>query len=292
MRDMATKAAAAPEDMDAWKRLAEVQYRASQLDPTFLSQAQQSYQHILEHEPNNLDAIHALGNIAFDMEQPDKAVEYYQRYLKQKPDDLEVQTDLGTMYLSANKTDEAIRIYEAVLKVNPSFFQAQFNMAIAYRTLGDSAKMLAALEKSRALAPDENLRAQVDRLIARAKGEPAPGPAAAGGAPAMEAGGMPPPAAVPAAPAGTFQADAENIFRQNPILGPKVGRIEWSGAESAKVFVKGFPMDQMPPEMRNMFEDRMKGRIKEQKAAHQVTATTKFDLIDEPTGKVMDTITE
>ncbi len=299
MRDMATKAAAAPDDMEAWKHLAEVQYRASQLDPTYLAQAQQSYQHILEHEPNNLDVLHALGNIAFDMEQPDQAVDYYQRYLKQKPDDLEVQTDLGTMYLSANKIDAALKQYETVLKVNPTFFQAQFNMAIAYRTMGDSEKMLAALEKARAMAPDEKMRSQVERLIARAKGEPAPGPApgmqaAEGQAPAEQAAGMqgtgaPPPAG---AAAGTFQADAENIFRQNPILGPKVGRIEWSGAETAKVYLRGFPMDQMPPEMKTMFADRMKGRIKEQKEAHQVTATATFDLVDEATGKVMDTLTE
>jgi len=307
MRDMAAKAAAAPDDMEAWKHLAEVQYRASQLDPSYLTQAQQSYQHVLDHEPNNPDVIHALGNIAFDMEQPDQAVDYYQRYLKQKPDDLEVQTDLGTMYLSANKTDEAIKQYESVLKVNPAFFQAQFNLAIAYRSMGDSAKMLAALEKARTLATDDNLRAQVDRLIARAKGEPVgPGPDGApegqapvgqasagqappGQAPAMGAGGAPPPAG---APAGTFQADAENIFRQNPILGPKVGRVEWSGADTAKVFLSGFPMDQMPDEMKTMFSDRMKERIKEKKAAHQVTATTTFDLVDEPTGKVMATITE
>jgi Flp pilus assembly protein TadD len=305
MRDMAAKAAAAPDDMDAWKRLADVQYRASQFDPTYLSQAQQSYQHILEREPNNLDVIHALGNIAFDMEQPDQAVEYYQRYLKQKPDDLEVRTDLGTMYLSARKTDEALKEYETVLKANPSFFQAQFNMAIVYRTMGDSAKMIAALEKARAVAPDEKMRAQVDQLIARSKGGPAAAPgmqgpaeqasaeqapagqAPTGQAPAMAAAGAP-----AAAPAGTFQADAENIFRQNPILGPKVGRIEWSGTETAKVYLSGFPMDQMPDEMKTMFADRMKERIKEKKAAHQVTATATFELIDAPTGKVLDTITE
>jgi tetratricopeptide (TPR) repeat protein len=297
MRDLAAKAAAAPDDMDAWKRLAEVQYRASQFDPTYLAQAQQSYQHVLEREPNNPDAIHALGNIAFDMEQPDQAVEYYQRYLKQKPDDLEVQTDLGTMYLSARKPDEAIKQYEMVLKTNPSFFQAQFNLAIAYRALGDSDKMIAAFEKARALAPDDKTRAQVDHLIARAKNEPAappgmPGPggqAPAAQAPAMGAAAAPPPAA---APAGTFQAEAENVFRQNPILGPKVGRIEWSGAAAAKVYLSGFPMDQMPPEMKSMFEDRMKDRIKEKKAAHQVTATASFELIDEASGKVLDTITE
>ena len=180
IRDMAQKAAAAPDDMEAWKRLAEVQYRAGQIEPSYLTEAGASYKHVLEHEPDNLEVLRSLGNIAFDQEQSDAAVGYYQRYLKLKPDDLSVQTDLATMYLAAGKADQAIQAYESVLKTNPSFFQAQFNMAIAYRSLGDNDKMIAALEKARAMARDDAARTQVDQLLARAKGLPPPGaPAAA-----------------------------------------------------------------------------------------------------------------
>ena len=150
--------------------------------------------------------------------------------------------------------------------------------------------------------PTTRRAAQVDRLIARAKGEPAAARARTGSRGASPRGASPRGASPrkaeparprpPAHPAGTFQADAENVFRQNPILGPKVGRIEWSGAETAKVYLHDFPMDQMPAEMKTMFADRMKDRIKEKKDAHQVTATATFDLVDEATGKVMDTITE
>lgn len=284
--DMAQKAAAAPDDMDTWKRLAEVQYRAGQIEPSYLTEAGVSYKHVLEHEPDNLEVLRSLGNIAFDQEQSEAAAGYYQRYLKLKPDDLSVQTDLATMFLAGGKADQAIQAYESVLKTNPSFFQAQFNMAIAYRTLGDNDKMFAALEKARAMATDDAARTQVDQLLARAKGLPPPG------APAAPAGQAVAPA--PAAPAtgGTFQADAEALFRGNPILGPKVQRVEWSGADSAKVYVRDFPMDQMGDSMRTMFGDRMRGRIKEKKEAHQVTAQTKFELVDEPSGRVMETITE
>ena len=281
MRELAQKAAAAPDDMDVWKRLAEVQYRAGQLAPAHLTEAAASYRHIVEHEPHNLEAIRNLGNIAFDQQQNDTAIDYYKQYLKQKPDDLDVQTDLGTMYLSAGKIEPALQQYEAVLKANSSFFQAQFNMAIAYRTMGKLDKTVEALEKARALAPDDKTRKQVDQMIAQAKGGAPP-------APASEAAAAP----APAVAAGTFQADAEAVFRQNPILGPKVQRIEWADAASAKVYLRQFPMDQMGDDMRNMFIDRMKGRIKEKKDAYKVTAATKFDLIDEASGNVMGTITE
>lgn len=286
IRDMAQKAAAAPDDMDAWKRLAEVQYRAGQIEASFLTDAAASYTHILEHDHDNLDAIRTLGNIAFDQEQSDAAIGYYQRYLKLKPDDLSVQTDMATMYLASGKAEQAIQAYEGVLKTNPSFFQAQFNMAIAYRQLGDNAKMMAALEKARTMATDDASRTQVDQLLARAKGLPPPA------APVAEAAA--PPAAAPAAPGagGTFQSDAETLFRGNPILGPKVQRIEWSGPESAKVYVRDFPMDQMGDSMREMFADRMKGRIKEKKDAHKVVQATKFEIVDDPSGRVLTTITE
>ena len=295
LRDMAQKAAAAPEDMEAWKRLAEVQYRAGQIEPSYLTEAAASYKHVLEHEPDNLEVIRNLGNIAFDQEQTDNAVSYYQRYLKQKPDDLSVQTDLATMYLAAGKADQAITAYEAVLKNNPTFFQAQLNMAIAYRTLGDNDKMMAALEKARTMAADDASRNQVDQLLARAKGVPPP--AAAVPPVAVPPVAMPPvaEAAAPAAPpaaGGTFKADAEAVFRGNPILGPKVQRVEWSGPESAKVYVRDFPMDQMGDAMREMFADRMRGRIKEKKQAYNVTQTTKFEMVDDASGRVMQTITE
>jgi tetratricopeptide (TPR) repeat protein len=285
LREMAQKAAAAPDDVDAWKRLAEVQYRAGQIERRYLAEAAASYRHVLERQPDNLETIRSLGNIAFDQEQSDAAVGYYQRYLQLKPDDLNVQTDLATMYLAAGKTDQAIQAYEAVLKADGKFFQAQFNLAIAYRSLGDAEKTVTALEKARSIAPDDNARTQVEQLLARAKGPPPPAaPVAPAAAPA---------APVPPGPVGdTFQADAEGVFRNNPVLAPKVQRVEWLGPESAKVYLREFPMDTMDEGMRTMFVDRMRGRIKEKKQAHNVSAAARFEIIDEATGKVMETISE
>lgn len=276
IRDMSAQAAAAPDDLAKWKQLAEVQYRAAQIDPSFLGEAETSYRHVLEIAPNDLDAIRALGNVAYDRQDAGKAIEYYGEYLKQKPEDLEVKTDLGTMHLAAGRPDDAIGIYETVLRANPKLFQAQFNLAIAFRAKGDQSLTLAALEKARDLAPDEPTKSQVEQLLARLKGEP-------------------PPTATKPSATGTgsgFQADVEAIFKQNPVLGPKVQRVEWNDATSAKVFVREFPMDQMPPEMRSMFMDRMKGRLRDKKNTHQVTATSRFEMVDESSGRVMDTITE
>jgi len=289
IRDLAKKAEGAPEDLDIWKHLAEVQYRAGQIDPSYLTAAVEAYRHALEREPGNLDVIRNLGNIAYDQDQHDVAIGYYQRYLEQKPDDPDVRTDLGTMYLSSGKTDEAIQIWEGVLKTTPSFFQAQFNLGIAYGRLNQSDKAVAALEKARALAADDATRNQVDQVLARAKAPASAGSAAS--TPAAQAPAAQAPVAVNAA-AGSFQADTEAMFRQAPILGPKVQRLEWTGVSSARVYLRDFPFNQMPEDMKTMFADRMRERVKEQKDSHKMAEASRFDLVDETTGKVLDTITE
>jgi tetratricopeptide (TPR) repeat protein len=289
IRDLTKKAAAVPDDLDSWKRLAELQYRAGQVDPAFLAEAETSYRHILERDPNNADVLRSLGNVAFDQEQTAAAIEFYQRYLKAKPDDADVATDLGTMFLAAGKPEQAVEQYQSVLTRNPSFFQAQFNLAIAYNKIGQRDKVIEALEKARALAKDDQTRTQVEQALAHMKEAP---PAQMAGAEAPAVGGGSQPESAPAPVAATFQAGLETSLRQHPIIGPKIERIEWAGPEDAKVYLRDFPVDQMPEEMTGMFIDRMKTRVQEQKDAHNITQTARLELIDSASGKVMTTITD
>lgn len=277
IRSLQGEAEKAPDDLDKWKHLGEVQYRASQLDKTYLEPARQAYARVLEKDPKDLDTLRSLGNIAFDQERPKEALDFYTRYLEQKPDDLEVQTDLGTMHLAAGDTNEAVRTYEGVLKANPSFFQAQFNLAIAYRGAGQNEAAVGALRRAVEIAPDDASRQQVQQLLSRVEGQPDAPPA---------------PAAADAAPGGTFQSAIENIFRQNQVMASKVQRLEWTGPHTARLYLNDFPMKAMGEQMQTMFMDRMRGRFKEQKQAHGVTDTTTVELVDNASGEVMDTVTE
>lgn len=275
IRALEADAEKAPDDAAKWKHLGEVQYRAAQLDRTYLEPARRTYTRVLERDPKDLDALRALGNIAFDQERPKEALELYTRYLEQRPEDLEVRTDLGTMHLAAGNTNEAVRTYESVLQQDPRFFQAQFNLAIAYRGAGQNEAAISALRRAVEIAPDETSRQQVQLLLGRLEGA----------------------AAAPAAPAGSASGDAfqkaiENIFRQNQVMASKVQRIEWTGPYTARLYLNDFPMKAMGEQMQAMFTDRMRSRFREQKQAHGVTATTRVALVDTASGEVMDTISE
>jgi len=281
LRDMAKKAKDAPDNMTLWKQLADVQYRAGQVEPSYLAEAQLSFEHVLQHEPENTDVLRNLGNIAFDREQPDKAIDYYTRYLKLKPDDRNVETDRATMELAAGKTDEAIATYQKILKADPNFFQAQFNLGLAYHTAGKTTEAIDVLKKARKLASDDRTREQVDRVLARMQG----------------GGGEVAPVADAAAPGGangnggTFQAGIETFFRDHPIMGPKVDRFEWKG-DSVRVVLNQFPMTAMPEFVRKQLEDRIRSQITEQKTAHKVKDQVNVEIVDDSSGQVMDTITE
>jgi tetratricopeptide (TPR) repeat protein len=272
---LADAAKGKPSDVDAWQQLGFVQYRAGQVDPNYLADAQATYAHILELQPENLDALRALGNISFDRNDPNKAMEYYRNYLKIKPDDLSVQTDLGTMMLSSQQVDAALKAYQDVLAVDPKFFQAQFNMAIAYRAAGDDQKAMAALARAREIAGDDATRQRVDALLARLNGAP----------PAAAEGGQPP-------AAGGLHGDIEAIFRSHPIVGAKLDRIEWPSDDHARVLLRDFPMEGMPPMVRDKFTDRIRTGVRDSKTRNQSTATVTVELVDGASGRVMETVTE
>jgi cytochrome c-type biogenesis protein CcmH/NrfG len=276
---MAEAAKQKPDDLEMWRQLGFVQYRAGQVDPAYLEDAVATYQHVLEKAPDDLDAMRALGNIAYDRNDPARAMEFYRRYLAMKPDDLGIQTDLATMQLAAKQYDAALAGYQAVLRTDPNFFQAQFNLAIAYRAKGEDELAVAALRRAREIAPDDDTRQRVDQLVAHVSGGPPP----AGGG--VAPGGQ-------ASAGGDLHSAVEAIFRSHPIAGSRIDRIDWAGDATARVLLREFPMNSMPPMVRQKFVDRIRGGLRQAKSDHQVTAQVTVELVDADTGTVMETVAE
>ncbi|MEO8604968.1 MAG: tetratricopeptide repeat protein [bacterium] len=263
-----------PDDIDVWRQLGFVQYRAGQVEAAFLADATASYQHVLAKAPDDLDSLRALGNISYDRNDPQQAMEFYKRYLKVKPDDLSVQTDLGTMLLAGEQYEAARQTYDAVLTKDPTFFQAQFNLAIAYRAAGDEPKALAALHRARDIAPDDATRGRVDAVLTRVSGAP----------PAADADDAKAP--------GNLRTDVEAVFRAHPIAGSRVDRFEWSTDQMARVLLREFPMDGMPAPVREKFLERIRNGVRDAKTRDQATAPLTIELVDADSGRVMDTIVE
>jgi hypothetical protein len=88
------------------------------------------------------------------------------------------------------------------------------------------------------------------------------------------------------------QAGVEAIFRSHPIVGPKLDRLEWPQERTAKVLVRDFPMDGMPPQVRERFVERIRGGLREQKKEHSIDGELRVELVDAASGRVMETVVE
>ncbi len=274
--DLTKRAKENPQDLVLWSRLGQVEYRASQLDTTHYPAALAAFQHVLEQDPKNVDAIRGVANVHYDREEHKEAIPYYERYLALRPDDLSARTDLGTMYLYAGDPTRAVATYRDVLQRDPKFLQAHYNLAVTQHQQGDDAAALEELHTARGLATDEGARKQIDDMIA-------------------ELGGGPPPSeTAEAAPSGggatPFQAAVERSLRAHQIIGPKIARFEWSGPGTGKLLLANFPMDAMPPVARAKFDERLSSILKDAGAA-SVEGPVKLEIVDAASGTVMATAT-
>lgn len=260
-----------PDNLDAWKQLAFVQYRAGQVEPVFLDKAGKSYRHILDRDARDLDALRGLGNIAYDRNDPIAAMDYYRRYLDVDPTDKSVRTDMATMLLAAQRPAEAVQAYQAVLQEDPTYFQAQFNLAIAYRAAGESELALAAMQRAREIANDDEARSRVDSILG-----------ALGSAPA--AGGDRAPAQ------GSLRDAVEAVFRSHPIVGPRIDAIRWSDDQKAIVTLREFPIDGMPPMVRERFVERLTSGLAESKRRFSSSESIAVDIVDAASGETMLTV--
>ena len=161
------QAQASPKDIAVWNRLGDVAFRSAAFDPANDDHAREAFAHVLELDPDNLDALRGLGNVCFDQRQLDKAIAAYQHYLRLKPKDVQVLTDLGTMYMAQQNSHEAIARYSAALALEPRSFPAQFNLGVAYLMLNDNPNAREALSRARSLAPGEAACTRIDVLLAR-----------------------------------------------------------------------------------------------------------------------------
>lgn len=274
---LAAEAQAKPEDTALWKKLGDLQYRAAQTERSFLSDARLTFEHVVGKSPQDVEALRSLGNIAYDLQEPPKAIDYYEKALALQPNDLNVATDLGTMYLAVKDTTNAIRWYEKVVAADPTFFQAQFNLAVAYRDSGQREKELDALARAQRVAPDEEVREEIGRILQRVSA-----PAAA----ADDASGS------RAGAAGGFKEAVESIFRTHPIMESRIDRIDWPAENTARVLLREFPMEQMPEDMKDVFRNKLLAGLQQKKSAFPTAGPVRVDLVDSGSGEVMMSLSD
>jgi Flp pilus assembly protein TadD len=276
--DLETKTKQKPNDAEAWLKLAMVHSRAAQLDPSYSAGALAAFRHVLQLQPENAEALRGVANVHYDRNEPKQAIPFYERYLTLRPEDASARTDLATMYLYAGDPPRAVATYEDVLRRNPGSLQAHYNLAVTYHRQGDDTRALTHLETARSLATEDGVRKQIDDMIAALKGGATGGP-------------TPPADGAPAAAATPFQGAVEQAFRAHPIMGPRIASFSWEGPATGRVLMKDFPMEAMPPAVREKFAARLGEDLRGAQRAHGVEGPVRMEIADLASGRVMATVT-
>jgi tetratricopeptide (TPR) repeat protein len=115
----------------------------------------QKYLAIAEADPDNVTPRVRLGNLYFDAERYQDAIQWYEAALTLDSTDANVSTDLGVAYYYVNQPDKALQQFEHSLDVDPAHTKTMLNMGIV-RAFGkqDLEGAADAWERVLALAPE------------------------------------------------------------------------------------------------------------------------------------------
>jgi tetratricopeptide (TPR) repeat protein len=277
-----------PKDIAIWNRLGTVALRASMFDPSYYRMASDAWGHVLQMDPENLDALRGIGNLNYDRQKYDEAIAAYEHYLKHKPNDPDVQTDLGTMYLYTGNPDQAIIRYKKAISIKPDTFEAHFNLGVAYAALNNTALAHQALDQAMKIAPDQDAKKRVQDVLAKLEGKRAATQVASSDQAAGAGAQTAPPGAAP----NTFEGQIEAVLRGLPFAGPKVQSVKWPSKSRAIVLMSNFPMDEMPPFARQKFIGDVSAGIEQAKKAYHVQGPFELQIADAASGQVMETVSK
>ncbi|MDP9175147.1 MAG: tetratricopeptide repeat protein [Planctomycetota bacterium] len=99
------------------------------------AQAEQLYLQILAHRPNDPEALHMLGVLAFDVGKLPIALDLINRAIAVNPGKWEYFSNLGLVLINLQRHEEAIAAYRKSLAMNPENISAHHNIGSAFQAM-------------------------------------------------------------------------------------------------------------------------------------------------------------
>ncbi|MBY0270566.1 MAG: tetratricopeptide repeat protein [Burkholderiales bacterium] len=118
-----------------------------------LAQAQALYDRVLQWQPENFDALHLSGLIAFQSKNPARAVELINRALAVNPDHADAHANMGNALRKLGQFESALASYDTAIRLRPEHAESHFNRGIALKELGQYALAVSSYDQAIALNP-------------------------------------------------------------------------------------------------------------------------------------------
>ena len=111
-------------------------------DPSHQTLAIQTYQRVLELDPNHAAAHINLGTLYYNRQEYTLAEKHYRRAIEVDPRYALAYFDLGNVLDETGRVAEAIQTYNAALQLAPTYADAHYNLALAYEKMKEPRKAL------------------------------------------------------------------------------------------------------------------------------------------------------
>lgn len=234
-----------PDDTGAWRALGEAMFnklRETDNPPSqWYLETIDVMREILKRNAEDTFALLAMADISFNQQVFQKALEFYERYLALQPKDRDARTRYASALTFNGKFKEAEEELKSVLKEDPEDFHALAYLAITYAQQGGRDKALETGAQALRFAPSQEARERFESFLSSLKGADSKASDSSGSG--LEA--------------------LEGFIRSNPVAGPKFVRAELGPDKALALYFRDFPMDQMPPFVREKFVTSVKDRARE-----------------------------
>jgi acyl CoA:acetate/3-ketoacid CoA transferase beta subunit len=138
--------------------------------PELVDKAAQPMLEALQKNPKDSEILGKVGNLYYDAQLYQKAIEYYQQALKITPSNVDVRTDMGTAMFYLGDPDKALVEFKKALSYEPNHANTLFNTGIVkWQGKKDAPGALAAWEQLLRTNPGYPERQKVEDLMTRAK---------------------------------------------------------------------------------------------------------------------------
>ena len=119
-----------------------------------LKEAAAVYAFVLQMQPRQFDALHRLGIVCIQQNNPQRAIEWLRKALKVNPESAHAHSNLGNALLASQQTDAAVASFDRAIAIAPDFAEAHVNRGDALRRLRQFEAAVGSFKQAIALQPD------------------------------------------------------------------------------------------------------------------------------------------
>lgn len=111
------------------------------------------YEDVLDRQPNQADALHYRGVLAYQVGDNEAAIDFLRRALRVDPDRPAAWCDLGAALRANRQLEEAGQALDKAIHADPGLVEAHLNLGLVYQDQGTFDGAIECLHRALALAP-------------------------------------------------------------------------------------------------------------------------------------------